>query len=190
MAIPDTSNTATLFVTRPPAWEMGVQLEQAMNSDVSTSRAGLEQRQQRGGVGRWRLTYQAYLNQSERAAREERAFAEIAAPLIVPFWTEAGTTITTLDFNALQVDRAWTPDFFKVGDWVFFDDGTQTQFRQIEAIGITDQSLELVDLSGQIEFAAGTTIYPCRHCVREQGRAEFESASEATHTERLVYSTL
>lgn len=192
MAIPSTANTTALFLTQHPAWEAGVRVEQIMQSDVVTSRSGLEQRQQRTTRGSWTMSYRAALSSTEKAAREIRAEAEIAALCWVPFWPEAGLTATTIVSNTLSIDREWSPDFFAPGDWVYFDSPTQgQQFRQIEDIGITEQTLILYPLaSGAVAFDPLTRIYPCRACTRQNGQAEFEQASEATYMERLTFQTL
>ena len=191
MAIPSTGTVSPIFTTTGPAWEAGVTLAQNMVSDVSTSRSGLEQRQQRSARGRWKITYVAKLNQTERSARERRARAEVVSPVWVPFWTEAGLTATAIVANTFSMDREWSLDFFSPGDWVLFDSPTQgQQFRQIDSIGITAQELVLVAMTGAIAFDPLTRIFPCRLCTRDNGGAEFQAASEITHTERLTYSTL
>lgn len=191
MAIPSTSNATELFVTQQPAWEDRPTLEQSMTSDITTSRSGLEQRQQRTGRSRFKLSYKAYLDRADQAAREVRARAEIVAPCWVPFWTERGFTATGITANTLSIDREWSNDFFTPGDWILFDSPSLgQQFRQIEDIGITDQELILYSVGSPLAFPALTPIYPCRLCVRENGQAEFELASEATMVERLTYHTL
>lgn len=190
MALPDTTNQTPLFVTRRPAWEDGVELEQSAQSDVVTSRNGLEQRQQRSGRNMWKISFKAYLSASEREARRRRSLAEIRTMLWVPFWTEHSLT-AAMSTNALTLDRETSLDFFAPGDWVFFDSPTQgQQFRQIEAQGGTAQQVTLAAGSGSITFDVGTPVYPCRACVREGGLAEFEDEGEATSRETLTYATL
>lgn len=191
MAIPTTNNQTALFLTQKPAWEAGVQLEQTMDSDVQTARAGLEQRQQRSSRGRFKISYVAFLSKVERSARAIRAQAEIKSSVWVPFWTEAGVTATAIASNTFSMDRVSSPDFFTPGDWILFDSPTQgQQFRQIDGIGTTDQELILVALVSGIAFNVLTPIYPCRRCARMGGNAEFDEASEDTHVERLSYQTL
>ncbi len=189
MAIPDTTNTATLFVSREPSWELGVDLTQILKSDVQTSRSGLEQRQGRMSLSRWRMSYQAHLSSGERAARLTRMLAEIRAPLQVPFWARGAVLTSDMALETLGIDRHGDADFYRPGDYVMITDGVDLQFRIIAAIYFGN-SITLEPMDGSIDFTQGSRIYPCRLCVRDGGTGEFREMSEATHLEKLNYSTL
>jgi hypothetical protein len=194
MAIPSTKNTTPLFVTRAPAWEKGVELEQNMGGHIDTSRSGLEQRQQRRFRSGWKMTYRAALDGTTAKQREARARAEIVAPLWVPFWTEKGITanpMTVMAPNTLNLDRIVTQDFFTVADYVLLRHPTLgDEFRRIEDWGVNSQQIILEALGGAILFPALTAIYPCRLCVRSQGMAEMQRHHVDSTTESLTYATL
>lgn len=187
MAIQST-DTTELFITRAPAWEDGVSLDQAMASDVFAARSGYEQRQARRKRGMWTIGYKAYLNRAERTAREERALNEVRARCWVPFWTETSTTVgVIMAANFVTIDRFPTTDFFVPGHWIYFA-GSVPQFRQIAATAGNGITLE--PTGAPIIYALGTTLYPVLPCVRRSGQADFRQSSEATYIEKLVYSTL
>jgi hypothetical protein len=195
MAIPNTDNTAALFVTRAPAWEKGVELEQGMAGSIDTSRSGLEQRQQRRFKCGWKLSYKAALDAANARQREERSLAEIKAPLWVPFWTEKAilaNPITLVNPTTVNLDRIVTHDFFAVDDYVLLRHATLgDQFRKITAWGINTQQIIFESLGGaEVLFPIGTACYPCRLCIRSQGMAEMQRRHADSTTESLVYVTL
>lgn len=194
MAIPNTNNTDPLFITRAPAWEKGVELEQSMLGSIDTARSGLEQRQQRRFRCAWKMTYRAALDGATTRQREARSLAEIKAPLWVPFWTEKAITANALNLGnptTLNLDRIVTHDFFAVADYVLLRHPTLgDQFRRIEDWGINSQQIILEALGGFTHFPIGTACYPCRKCVRNQGQAEMQIHHADSTTETLVYVTL
>ena len=100
MAIPSTTTAATLYVTREPAWEHGVELTQSLVTSLFTSRAGLEQRQQLRDLSHWTMRYTTYDAKTTERARWERTQAELAAPLVVPFWPEGAFLISLVGDTA------------------------------------------------------------------------------------------
>lgn len=194
MAIPDTTNTAPLFVTRAPAWERGVDLEQAMGGTVDASRSGLEQRQQTRFRGAWRMSYRAVLEAVSAKERETRALAEVKAPLWVPFWTEKAVTANPLNGGnptTLNLSRVVTYDFFYIADYVLLrHPDLGDEFRRIEDWGVNTQQIILEALGGFTQFPTGTLCYPCRLCLRGQGSAEFSTPHGGSITEALTYATL
>lgn len=189
MAIPSTSTAEVLFVSREPAWEKGVELIQSMVSSVFTSRAGLEQRQQRRHRGHFTIRYTTYDTAATALERWRRTQAELASPLIVPFWTESAT-LASLASNTATISRTATDDWFVVGDYIFITDGTVGQFRTIAGYGISLQALQLVPITGAVAFAPGSRVYPCRACERGGGKAEAKLTHEASREEDVTYNTL
>jgi hypothetical protein len=186
--IPSTLDTPTV-ITRRPAWEAGVEFEQAMDTDVFRSRAGLEQRQQRRQRGRYLLDYTTRLSAAEALTRDVLAASENVGPLIVPFWTRAARTDSPIIANVVTIDYAPDGDFFSDGDYVFFDSPSQgEQFRLIA--GTAGSSLTLVADGGAIAFVTGTRVYPCRRCIYEAGRAEWAPESREATSEKLRFITL
>lgn len=189
MAIPTTTNQDPLYVSREPAWELGVELVQNMQTSVWLGRAGLEQRQQLRSRGAYVLSYQTFDDRLTEQARWRRLLAEISTPLVVPFWSE-GVTLASLVGDTATISRAATVDWFAVGDLIYLTDGTQAQFRSISGYGVSQQALELVSITGELAFAAGTKVYPCRLCVRERGDVERVSSGLDSHLEKSTFVTL
>lgn len=188
MAAPDTTNTPEIFVSRAPAWEMGVQLDQTLAADIQTSRSGLEQRQARTSRSRLRLTYSAHLTAAQRADRIERMLAEVRAPLQVPIWPKGGLVSAMADVATLTLGRTAGIDYYQPGHWILLTTATALQFRQIASRAGAVLTLEA--MVGATLFPAGSRVYPCRLCLRSGGSGEFQQTGEETHVERLIYQTL
>lgn len=189
MAIPSTSTVSLLFVSREPAWEKGVELTQNLVATIFTSRAGLEQRQQRRDRSHWSMRYTTYDDQTTALERWQRTQAELAAPLVVPFWTE-GATLLALASDTATISRTATEDWFLEGEYIFITDDSQGQFRIISGYGVSLQALELVPDEDAIAFTAGAKVYPCRICERGGGKADARLIHEASREEDVVYHTL
>lgn len=187
-----TASRPLLFVTREPAWEATVTLEQSLASDVQTSRAGYEQRHARQKRSRWRLAYDAVLGQDDHATRRAAAAAEISSPLVVPFWTEQATAASAINpSREVLLDRPSTVDWFAAGDWVYVDNGTESQFRLITAVNTSNaQRITLADGDDPIAIPEGATIWPCRICFRQAGKAERQRKARHATTEQLTFVTL
>lgn len=186
--IPNTTDAA-VFITTPPAWEKGIELEQMADTSVFTSRAGLEERQQRRQRCGFKIEYSAVYDAAGLAARNESAAAEMSSPLIVPFWTERSATTSGIIANVVAIDYEPDGDWFVAGDWILFDSPTQgQQFRQIASV--SGASLTLAALGGAIAFNSGTPVYPCRRCLREGQRAEWIPPSDGNASEAMKFSTL
>lgn len=185
--IPSTADTPT-FVTTAPAWEHGVDLEQAMDTSVFMTRAGLEERQQRRQRGKYSLSYKSQMARSAGRARDAAAAAAAATGLIVPFWTEPALATTDLTADTVTIDRTPDADWFTAGDWVFFTDPTLgDEFREIASV--SGDTLTLVALGGSKAYLTGVTVYPCRACVRAT-RAEWQQDDIDASEESHKFSTL
>ena len=182
-----TTEDAEVFISTPPAWERGVELEQMMDTAVFTSRSGLEERQQRRQRGAYRLDYTAVYNAAELSARNAAAALEMAAPLVVPFWTERCQTTSGIVANVVTIDRTPDADWFVAGDWIFFDSATQgRQFRKIASVAGAN-----LTLSGSgTAFNSGTPVYPCRRCLRDNQRAEWIPPADGNASEAMKFATL
>jgi len=189
MAIPSTTTNALLFSSQEPAWERGVELALGQSTRVFTSRSGLEQRQQGRMRSQLSLRYSAFFDPAGKRIREERNRAEIANPVVVPFWSEAAT-IGSMTTNAATISRTATPDWFVIGDYVYITDGTDAQFRIISGYGVSLQALQFEAMTGSITFAASSLIYPCRICVRDGGSSESMETNDFSTMEEVRYTTL
>lgn len=188
MSVPSTTNTALLFVTRRPAWEEGIKLRMNMDTSVFTARSGNTQRQGRRTGSKMELEYTAVLDRTAALARQARALAEVRAPLIVPFWCEPALATSDLVANVVVIDAVPDVDFFRAGDYVLISSTLGEQFRQIASVA--GQTLTLEAIGGQVAFLTGSTVWPCRACVRDGNGASFTAPSEDSQTEPLTYSTL
>lgn len=191
MSIPSTTNVSPLFLSTPPAWELKVKLRQALNTDIFTARSRLEQRQARQEASNFLLEYRVIMDREDSETRRVRSAAEIAAPLVVPFWPVRTVTTTDIIADVVTIERMPPAegDFWAVGDFVFFDGGDEgRQFRQILSRAGAVLTLE-ADVLG-FDFSAGATVWPCRLCVRDAGSAAFESDGEDSHEETYTLLTL
>lgn len=189
MALPSTSNSTLLFSSQPPAWERGVQLVQAHQTRIFTSRSGLEQRQQGRVRSQFNLSFYAYFAQNEVAEREERMRAELVAPVVVPFWTEQARVVS-MTSTSVTITRAATVDWFAAGDYIYLNDGLNGQFRLVTGQGATDQILTLETTGAPVIFGAGSAVYPCRVCSRAAGLVEHQEPSDFAVEEDVRYITL
>ncbi len=191
MAIPSTDNQPLVFVTRQPAWEREVTLEQGMATTIFTGRSNLEQRVQQSPRANFRLGYETVLNRSGWKLREERTAVEIRTKLVVPFWPRKRVTASTIVSNLVSISGKSTPDWFTPGDYIYlFHTSVGGYFRLIVDTGSSDQQLELeADLSSPV-FPIGSAVYPCRFCLRDIGDGQFEGLSEDSVIEKLAFMTL
>lgn len=185
---PSTNNTALLFISRRPAWEEGVRLKMTMDTSEFTARSGNSQRQGRRTGAVLEIEYTCVLDRTAALARQQRALAEIRAPLVVPFWCERTVTTSAIVANVVTVDRAPDDDFFRAGDYVLLSSTLGDQFRQIASVAGSTLTLEA--MVGSIAFLTGATVWPCRACVRNPEGASFEATSEDSQTEPLTFTTL
>ncbi len=190
MAIPSTDNVPPVFITRAPAWEYGVRLDQGMESKALESRAGLEQMQAKRTKGSWRIEWTLVAGFVIARDRELRTLAEIAGPTVVPFWTEETALASTLSGVVVNLSREATLDWFAPGDYIFFrHPSLGDSFRLIESYGGTAQQVVLTAGSSPT-YPAGTAVYPCRFCTRDNGQGEVDAHHEGSHEETLAFTTL
>lgn len=185
--IPNTADSPT-FVSAKPAWEHGVELEQALNTTIFQTRAGLEERQQRRQRGQFTISYKTQMDRTAGRARDAAAAAAATSAQIVPFWTEPATATTDLVADAVTIDRTPDADWFTAGEWILFVDATLgDEFREIASV--SGDTLTLVALGGSKDYLTGVTVYPCRACVRA-GRAEWMRDDADATEESHKFSTL
>jgi hypothetical protein len=189
MALPSTSNSQLLFTSTPPAWELGVEMTQAHQTRLFTSRSGLEQRQQSRQRSQIKINYSCYFSHAARVEREERSRAEIVSPVVVPIWTEQAYVASMLA-NAVTIDRTATPDWFEVGDYLYLTNGTQGQFRLITGYGVSLQVIQLEPIDPAVIFNAGAAVIPCRICTRGGGMFELSEPNDFSLREEIIYDTL
>lgn len=190
MAVPSTSNSTLLFSSQRPAWERGIELVQAQQSRVFTTRSGLEQRQQGRLRSHWTLSFYAYFSQEETAIREERTRAEMVSAVVVPFWSEQARVASTMTSTSLTITRTATDDWFAVGDYVYISDGLNGQFRVVSGYGVSLQVLTLATHPAPVIFGVGSEVYPCRICSRAGGLVEHRDDSDFALEEDIRYQTL
>lgn len=190
MAIPNTSNTSPLFLTRTPGWERGVRLKQSLATNQTVSRAGLEQRVGRQMRSSWSIQFSVMMDRTTAAARLVRAAAEMRAPVVVPFWPIPGRTVSLIAGDKVTINRSQNADFYTAGDYVYFwDAALGGQFRLVTGQGVSEQEITLASMVGALSFPIGSRVYPCRVFIRA-GNAETTGHGHATTEEDLTFSTL
>lgn len=188
MSIPTSDNTSPVGVTMQPDWSKGVKLTYAHATKIFTARTGHEQRQRGRLNPKAKIEWEtAGLSLAEALAALTAAEVESRRLCIVPFWCEATVAITSTAGDTLTIGVDPRPDFFVVGDYIFLDDGTTQDFRQIATI--TDRILTLTADVGAPEFAINTRVYPCRKCRRLPSDEVITRDNTTSHSLRLAYET-
>lgn len=188
MSIPNSDNTAPVPVTTQPDWAKGVKVTFIHITQLFASRSGKEQRQRSRATAKARISYTVSgLTVAEQSAAMLAAEVEARRLCIVPFWSEGTQTITSTAGDVVTIGVDPRADFFAVGQYVYFDDGTTQDFRQIASI--TDRILTLAADVGAPAFGAGARIYPCRKCRRLPSDEMLSWDDSVSHTLNLQYET-
>ena len=187
--IPNSDNTAPVAVTTPPDWGKGVSVTFVHQTQVFVARSGKEQRQRGRAMAKAKLSYKVSgLTTADQRAAMLTAEVEALRLCIVPFWCEGTQTITSIVADVVTIGVDPRKDFFIVGQYVYLDDGTTQDFRQIASI--TDRILTLVTDGTAPAFGAGARIYPCRKCRRVESDEMLSWDDSVSHTLNLEYETV
>lgn len=163
MSIDDSKTLDPLFISDQPDWGRGVVLIHSHITQIKTSRSGLEQRSRNRVTPMIRLEWTAGgLTQAEIKQRGIDDLAESRYPCVVPLWTEpVGMDGDMPDADTISIDTTPAAGEFEQGDWIYIDDGTARQFRQIETLADTD-TFNLETHAAPTTFTGTVTVYPCR----------------------------
>lgn len=186
--IPNSDNTAPLAVTREPDWGKPLSVTFMHSTAVFKSRAGKEQRKRMRRSPKARISWEVsgLTLEEAQAAMEEQA-AHGLRLCVVPFWTEGTVTITSIASNAVTIGVDPRRDFFAVGQYVYLDDGTNQDFREIASVA--DRILTLVADGGAPAFGAGARIFPCRICRRLPNDDTLSATDTHSHDLKLSFET-
>ena len=110
---------------------------------------------------------------------------ELAAPVVCPIWPDE-YDVTGIVGLRVSFSESLARSKFKLGSYVFIEQGTQSEFRIISGVGAN-----YVDtLAGAIVFSAGALAFPCIFGMRTKntaasGFATVDNSEEAITVEEL-----
>lgn len=170
--IPDTTTVKPRFIDEQPDWNKPVSV--VFNFSTSVAESELETRQR----ARWRqqpryaISYTvSAMTAAEFAVRRSAIIAELAAPLVVPIWTDQFELVSMTSANVADLGEALAKKKFKVGSYAYFtQDGLTNTFRKITTI--TDDTLTFEAATVPV-FTAGAIVYPCILGERPKDGAAF-----------------
>lgn len=175
-----------------PDWAAGVGQQTTYRTDISRSRAGLEQRAQRRRRPILTMDYQASQSEAGAQRRIEAALVTARTPLLVPWWPNGSvlalpmTSDTSVQLTADPIAEDWPEDLAWVYLWGRAEGGGEwRQFASIAGSVVT-----LVDTGDHVQFSAGAFIWPARLCVREIENAMLQIPRHRESTDALKFRTL
>lgn len=184
-----TDNTADIFVSDPPDWSEGVEVEFAYETGVFVSRSTLEQRIRHRENAKINISWaRSGLTKEVATAAVKTGYAEAFAANIVPIWTEPGKLVAPSGLT-LALDIAIPSGLFRVGDYVHIAaDGFASRFEKITAVNHADSILTLfIPVAG---YPVGTTVTPCRRCQKRVSNSDLEASGENSYKHRRQFVTL
>lgn len=180
-----TSNRRPSFISYPPDWRRPVTVSAGWDTLLVRNREGGEQRQRLRKLARYSIGYtSSALNLLEFARRRYKAITDTGLPVVVPLWTEWIPLLEVADATHLTVDGFPTTRF-KVGSWVYVNDGTLAVFKRVTHIDVATFTFgSAPNDTDPIGFDLGTIggvarVYPCVLGMLKGGAFRFSS----THPE-------
>lgn len=193
MSYPHPISTDTpLKLAIMPDWASGVGQQTTYRTDISRSRAGLEQRAQRRRRPILSMEYQASVQEAGAQRRIETTLAIARTPLLVPWWPNGSilvnsmTNDTDVQLTADPIAEDWPDDLAWVYLWGREEGGGEWR----ELASRDGNLLTLVDTGDHVQFSAGAFIWPARLCVREIENAMLQVPRHREATDALKFRTL
>ena len=186
--LPSVTSQAERFIADEPDWGQPVTAKWIFVTEIFTARDGLEQRSRIRFIPQVQIEYiLTGLTNAEYVTRAAQLLLDARAALWVPWWTEENSlAITSPTSNDLEISVPRRPGWFKVGDNVYIDDGTTTEFREITAI-IDSTNLTI---STGTAFTIGTPCWPCRLCESIQPSTDATRDAVESRELKLVFRTI
>jgi hypothetical protein len=189
-ALPNSENTAPLFVAPRPDWNAGQQLTANHATAITTARTGQEQRTRGRRYPQYRLQYERTgLSLAQHNAAQAEAREQAQKPLWVPFWPLlARLANNPPNFNTVTIDLDPWEDWWTPGQWVYvWKANDYGQWRQIASVAGRVLTLETAE---EIGFSAGDYIAPARFSRRLINDDTRNRRSLASYTETLTFESL
>ncbi len=178
MAIPDTNNQPTGFITDRPDWDRAYQFQAVWDTFIKAGFSGAEQRTRRRFRPKYRIAYVTpALSVAEYSIRRARSILDTARAVAVPcwhYWREIAPPLTidadvvTIDVDGItfQITGDMGNSPFKVGSYAFIEqDGLPSVFCKIVDISADVLTLAAGDCASPAipfpDFTEGATVYPC-----------------------------
>lgn len=187
-----TSIDAPVKLAIMPDWASGIGQQTTYRTDISRSRAGLEQRAQRRRRPILLMDYQASQHDAEAQRRIEAVMATARTPLLVPWWPNGSvlaatmTTDTSVQLTSNPIAEDWPEDLAWVYLWGRAEGGGEwREFASIDGSVVT-----LVDTGSHTRFSAGAFIWPGRLAVREVDNAMLQIPRHRETSDALKFRTI
>lgn len=188
---PTTTNQAPQLLAVLPDWAAGIRQRTVYRTEVTRSRAGLEQRTQHRRRPMLSMEYTAAgIHDAAARKRLEGIVAQYRVPLLVPWWPH-GCQLYFDMTNDTDVTLGTNPigDEFDRDGWVYLWDRVNGQeFRQLASRD--GRLLTLVDTGTHTRFSAGAFCFPVRLAIREKGEDMLNPGRHRTNPEKLIFRTL
>jgi hypothetical protein len=188
---PTTTNQTPQLLAVLPDWAAGIQQRTVYRTEVTRSRAGLEQRTQHRRRPMLSMEYMAAgIHDAAARRRLEGIVAQSRRPQLVPWWPHGSKLLSamTTDTSALLASNPIGDDWDRDG-WVYlWDRATGQEFRQLASR--TGRTLSLTDTGAHLHFPAGAYCFPVRLCLREKGDDLLNPGRHRTNPEKLIFRTL
>lgn len=188
---PTTTNQAPDLLAVLPDWAQGMQQRTVYRTEVTRSRAGLEQRAQHRRRPMLSMEYVAAgIHDAAARRRLEGIVVQYRKPLLVPWWPHGCRLLSAMGSatNANLGSNPIADDWDRAG-WVFFwDRVTGQEFRQLASRD--GRVLTLTNTGGHLLFPAGAYCFPVRLCIREKGDDLLNPGRHRTNPEKLIFRTL
>ena len=191
--LPSTANQSQRFITDQPDWSKGVNVTDYRVTAINLSRSGLEVRQRQRLAPHVQIEYVvSALTNDEYFARAQQVILDARAPLVVPMWgdvefVQADTTAAA--HTDLEIGNARRKLFFRAGDWIYWNDGSSSQFRQIATI--TDSTNFVLETTGSPEqMFEDDPVYPCLVCEQISHDVDFTRYAPESREIKLKFRSI
>lgn len=184
MALPNSETRATLYITDPPDWSLGVVLTPNFMTEVYRAYDGTEQRLSRRVVPRYEQNYTlAALSTPQFSVRRARAMLETQTVVVVPIWSlrfvaasHSGGVITFSE-DVSQEFRAGYPVYIE-------DDGAVIGFWNATVVNGTQVTVD-VSTNPIPTISSVADFYPCIYGKRKDQTGTFNFLDVAGANETI-----
>lgn len=175
------STASPSFVESTPDWSQPVMITTGWRTGITINREGGEQRVRPRDCPRLAISYSiAAIATKAFAIMRGEAMAQLGKPVVVPVWTEYGTS-SAFGTHSVTLDAAITSLKYKVGSWVYVVQGANKCFRKITSV--STPTINLSSSGGDkypsgfnwALFSAGARVYPCILGSRSDNGFRFQS---------------
>lgn len=186
--IADSTTATPRFIEAQPDWSKPVQVVATYRTSIAEARGEGRQRARWRQQPRYAISYQVTaLTVAEFAARRATILGELAAPVVVPIWTDEHE-LSGMAGHVATLTASVVKKKFKAGSYAYFvQTGLVSTFRRIVSISGSTVTFAAATVPS---FTAGATVYPCILGKRPKDGAGFtlhlvDNSDEAISIEEL-----